>query len=107
MGDGFEQREDGFEKRYVMDEELRFKALARRNKALGLWAAELLGRSGEAAQAYANALVAAEVGRGDDDVAATLARDFAAAGVEMSAHRIRRKMAEAMAAATTNIQAGR
>ncbi len=107
MIDAFDRREDGFEKRFVMNEELRFKALARRNKALGLWAAERLGRTGEAAEAYANALGAAQVGRGDDDVAAALAHDFAAVGVDISAHRIGRKMAEAMAEAVAEIKAGR
>jgi hypothetical protein len=107
VSDAFDRREDGFEKRFVMNEELRFKALARRNKALGLWAAERLGRTGEAAETYANALVAAQVGRGDDDVAAAIAHDFAAAGVDISAHRIGRKMAEAMAEAVAEIKAGR
>ncbi|HEY1943463.1 MAG TPA: DUF1476 domain-containing protein [Roseiarcus sp.] len=107
MSDEFDRREDGFEKRFVMSEELRFKALARRNKTLGLWAAERLGRKGEAARAYADALVAAQVGRGDDDVAAALAHDFAAAGLDISAHRIGRKMAEAMAEAVAEIEAGR
>ena len=52
----FDQREDSFEKRYVHDEELRFRAEARRNKLLGLWAAEKLGKTGAEAQAYAEAL---------------------------------------------------
>src|SRR5690606_12998347 len=50
---GFDKREEGFEKKFAHDEELRFKAMARRNKLLGLWAAELLGLSGDAAAAYA------------------------------------------------------
>ncbi|MBV8473491.1 MAG: DUF1476 domain-containing protein [Hyphomicrobiales bacterium] len=107
MSDAFDQRGEGFEKRFVMDEELRFKALARRNKALGLWAAERLGHSGTAAEAYADALVAAQVGRDDHAVAAALAHDFAAAGVDISAHRIGRKITEAMAEAVAEIKAGR
>jgi hypothetical protein len=107
MGDAFEQREEGFEKRFAVSEELRFKALARRNKRLGLWAAGLLGRQGEAAEAYADALVAGQVARGDEALAADLAAQFAAAGVEMSAHRIERKIAEAMAEAQASVQAGR
>ncbi|TIO87417.1 MAG: DUF1476 domain-containing protein, partial [Mesorhizobium sp.] len=50
-------REEGFERKFVFDEELRFKASARRNRALGLWAAEKLGKSGADAEAYAKAVV--------------------------------------------------
>ncbi len=107
MSDAFDQREEGFEKRFMMTEELRFKALARRNKLIGLWAAELIGRRGEEARAYADALVAGQVGRGDEALAADLAAAFTGAGVEMSAHRIARKMAETMAEALASIQAGR
>ena len=56
----FDKREEGFEKKFAVDEELKFKAEARRNKLLGLWAASLLGRSGEAAAAYARDVVAAD-----------------------------------------------
>ena len=56
----FDKREEGFEKKFAVDEELRFKAEARRNKLLGLWAASLLGKSGEAAAAYARDVVAAD-----------------------------------------------
>jgi hypothetical protein len=107
MSDAFDRREDGFEKRFVMSEELRFKALARRNKALGLWTAERLGRSSAEAEAYADALVAAQVGRSDADLAAALASDFAAAGLDVSVHRIERKMAEAMTEALASLEAGR
>ena len=107
MGDAFEQREDGFEKRFVLDETLRFRALARRNKALGLWAADLLGRRGDAAEAYAAALAAGQVERDDEALAADLAIQFADAGVDMSAHRIQRKMTETMAEAMASVRAGR
>ena len=53
----FDKREEGFEKKFAHDEELRFKATARRNKMLGLWAAEKLGLSGDAANAYAKEVV--------------------------------------------------
>src|SRR2546429_30674 len=56
----FDKREEGFEKRFARDEELRFKANARRNKLLGLWAAEKLGISGAEADAYAKAVVMAD-----------------------------------------------
>ena len=72
MSDAFHQREDGFEKRFANDEALRFRAVARRNKAVALWAAELKGLSGEAAAKYAEDFVGAQVGLGDDAVAAAL-----------------------------------
>ena len=56
----FDKREEGFEKKFAIDEELRFKAEARRNKLLGLWAAEQLGKSGDDAAAYAKDVVAAD-----------------------------------------------
>ena len=87
----FEEREEGFEKRFAHDEELRFKALARRNKRLGLWAAGLIGLGDDAASAFAARLVEAEVGRADDEsVEAALKAAFAGAKVEMSENRIRR-----------------
>jgi hypothetical protein len=107
MSGVFEQREECFEKRFVISEEVRFKALARRNKLVGLWAAKLLGYDGEAAKARADALVEAQVGRGDDGaLAAELRGELSRAGVEISAHRIRRKMDQAMAQAVEGIQAG-
>ncbi len=66
MSGVFEQREESFEQQFVISEEVRFKARARRNKLVGLWAARLLGYEGEAAKARADALVEAQVGRGDD-----------------------------------------
>jgi hypothetical protein len=103
----FDQREDSFEKRYVHDEELRFRAEARRNKLVGLWAAEKLGKTGADAQAYAEALVVAEVAAdADDRVVATIKKDFDAAGVDQSEHQIRRTMDEMLAKAKAALQAG-
>jgi len=107
MSDAFNRREEGFETHFVLTEALRFKALARRNKLVGLWAAECLGCRGEEAQAYAGALVAARVERADDTFVADLEAAFAAAGVEMSRHRIERKLTAAMAEAIASLQAGR
>ena len=102
--DALEKREEGFEKRFAMQEEFRFRALARRNKAAVLWAASLLGLDGAAAEAYANALVAKQVDRTDDEaLAKTLAAEFARAKVDMSDHRICRRMAEALARAEAEI----
>lgn len=103
----FDQREESFEKRFVHEEELQFRAEARRNKLLGLWAAEKLGMTGDAAKAYADALVAAEIAAdADERVVAQVKRDFEAAGVDQSEHQIRRTMDELLARATAEIKAG-
>lgn len=74
----FDKREEGFEKQFAHDEELRFKAMARRNKMLGLWAAGLLGKSGADADAYAKEVVLADFEEaGDDDVVRKVAKDLA------------------------------
>lgn len=59
----FDKREESFEKRFVHEQELQFRAEARRNKLFGLWAAEQLGKSAAEAESYAAALVAAEASR--------------------------------------------
>jgi hypothetical protein len=102
----FDKREDGFEKKFAHDEELRFRAEARRNKLLGLWAAEKLGKSGADAEAYAKSVIAADVEeKGEEDVYRKLRRDFDAAGLDISEHRIRRAMSEFMAEAIAQIRA--
>ena len=104
----FDQREESFEKRFAHDEELQFRAEARRNKLLGLWAAEKLGKSGADAQAYADALVAAEVAAdADERVYNQSSKDFAAAGVDQSEPQSRRTMDEMFARAKAEIQAGK
>lgn len=103
----FDSREDGFEKAYALDEEIRFKALARRNKLLGLWAAEKLGLGEEAAQAYAKEVVVADLEEhGDEDVFRKLRTDFDAKGVEVSDHQIRRNMDEFLAQAVQAVRSG-
>jgi len=103
----FEEREEGFEKRFAADEALSFKARARRNRVLGLWAAQLTGKQGAEAESYAKALVAAQVESADDEALfKTLRADLSAAGVDISDHRIRRKMSEALAQARREIAAG-
>jgi hypothetical protein len=104
----FDNREEAFEKRFAVDEEIAFKTLARRNKLLGLWLAQLLGRSGADADSYAGALVAAQVGISDADALFNkIQTELAQAGVEMSDNRIRRKMTEAMARAKAEIMGGK
>ena len=101
----FDKREDGFEKKFVHDEEMRFKANARRNKLLGLWAAEKMGISGDAAATYAQEVVAADFEEaGDEDVFRKIRRDFDAKGVDQSDHQIRRTMAELMDEAIRQLQ---
>ena len=103
----FDKREDGFEKKFAHDEELRFKASARRNKLLGLWAAEKLGKSGADAEAYAKTVVMSDFEEaGDDDVFRKVRKDFDAGGVTQSDHQIRRTMDELMAKAVSEIKAG-
>jgi hypothetical protein len=103
----FDKREEGFEKKFAIDEELRFKATARRNKFLGLWAAQKLGLAGAEADAYAKAVVLADLEEiGDDDVFRKIRKDFDAKGVKESDHQIRRTMDELMAKAVQEIKAG-
>ncbi|ABS69316.1 MULTISPECIES: DUF1476 domain-containing protein [Xanthobacter] len=103
----FDKREEGFEKRFALDEESRFKAVARRNKKLGLWAAQLLGLSGEAAEAYAKEVVVADLQEaGDEDVFRKLRGDFDAKSVDVSDHQIRRNMDEFLAQASAEVKAG-
>ena len=103
----FDKREEGFEKKFAHDEELRFKAGARRNKLLGLWAAEKLGLAGPAAEAYAKEVVMADFEEaGDNDVFRKVRKDFDAKGVAQSDHQLRRTMDELMERAIAQIKAG-
>ena len=103
----FDKREEGFEKKFALDEEQKFKAMARRNRLLGLWAAEKLGLSGDAATTYSKEVVAADFEEaGDKDVENKVVKDFAAKGVAISAPEVRAKMDELMAAAVAQVKAG-
>lgn len=103
----FDERGESFQKRFAHDEEMRFKATARRNKLLGLWAAEKLGLSAEAAEAYAKEVVVADFEEaGDNDVFRKIRRDFDAKSVTQSDHQIRRTMDELMEKAIAQIKAG-
>lgn len=102
----FDKRKDAFENKFAHDENLRFRAAARRNRLLGLWAAELLGKSGADADAYAKEVVTADFEKaGDDDVFAKIRGDFDGAGVAQSDHQIRRTMDELMQTAIEQIKA--
>lgn len=100
----FEERERAYESKFAHDEELRFKSLARRNKLLGLWAAEKLGRTGDAADAYAKEVVRSDFAEpGDEDVFRKVRGDFNAAGVAVSDDELRFKMRELLVEAAEQL----
>ena len=104
----FDKREEGFEKQFAHDEELRFKANARRNKLLGLWVAEKLGLKGADADAYAKEVVAADFEEaGEEDVFRKVRGDLDAKKVTVSDQEIRKLMNELLARAVQEIKAGR
>ncbi len=103
----FDKREEGFEKKFALDEEQKFKAGARRNKLLGLWVASQLGMSGDAANAYAKEVIAAEFEEaGDADVVRKVLGDLTAKGVAITEPQLRVKMDELMAQAIVQVKAG-
>jgi len=101
----FDKREEGFEKQFAHDEELKFKATARRDRLLGLWAAEKLGLAGPDAAAYAKEVVVAEIEQ--HDVFAKIRKDLDLEGVKVSEDEIRRAMLELMGRAVAEIKAGK
>jgi len=103
----FDERKNAFEQKFAHDEELRFKATARRNKLLGLWAAGKLGKSGADAEAYAKSVVVADFEEaGDEDVVRKLKSDFGAANLGIDDSEIRSVMTELLLKAAQDIQAG-
>jgi hypothetical protein len=101
----FNRRGEGFEKKFALDEEQKFKALVRRNKLLGLWAAEKMGLTGTEAAEYAKEIIKADFSEpGEEDVFRKVQEDFAAKGVDQSEHQIRRTMEELMVTAAEQIQ---
>jgi hypothetical protein len=103
----FDKREEGFEKKFAHDEELRFKATARRNKLLGLWAADRLGKSGADAEAYAKTVVMADFQEaGDDDVLRKVQADLEAGGAGGQTE-LRRVMDDLMERAINEVKTGR
>ncbi|PND18041.1 hypothetical protein CN934_30175 [Ensifer sp. MMN_5] len=98
-------RQEGFEKKFAMDEETKFKAMARRNKLFGLWAAEKLGKTGTDADTYAKEVVQADFEEvGDNDVFRKVRTDFDVAGVVLSDTQIRSIMDELLLAAVEQIK---
>ncbi|MGY3616367.1 DUF1476 domain-containing protein [Bradyrhizobium sp. USDA 10063] len=103
----FDKREEGFEKKFALDEEQKFKAEARRNKLLGIWAAEKLGLTGDAANTYAKEVVAADFEEaGDQDVLQKVLKDLTAKGEAVTEGQIRAKMDELLVQAVAQVKAG-
>jgi hypothetical protein len=103
----FDKREEAFEKKFALDEEQKFKAIARRNKFLGLWAAGRLGIVGDAASAYAKEVIASEFdGTGEAGVARKVSGDLAAKGMAVTEAELRAKMNEFLAQAIAEVKAG-
>ena len=102
----FDEREKAYERKFAHDEDLRFRATVRRNKLLGLWAAEKLGLSGPEAEAYAKEVIRADFAQpGDEDLVTKLRSDFNAKGVQQSDEQIRAALVEFMATAITQAEA--
>ena len=103
----FDKREEGFEKKFALDSEQKFKAEARRNKLLGLWAAEKLGITGDAAAAYAKEVVAANFEQpGENDLVHKVTRDLAGKGIAITDAQLRAKMDELLLQAIQQVKAG-
>jgi hypothetical protein len=103
----FDDREQAFERMFVHDEDMRFRALARRNKVLGQWAAEQLGLSDQEASAYVEEIrKSTVVAQGDEQIVRKLSQDFESAGVPVSEGEIQERMNELLAKAITQIKSG-
>jgi hypothetical protein len=102
----FDKREEAFEKKFTIDEELRFKSVARRNRLLGLWVAEKLGKSGIEAGVYAKEVVVAEIDGGDAGVIRKAMADLAAKGSAITEAELGAKMGELLAVAVAQVKAG-
>jgi hypothetical protein len=104
----FNEREKGFEEQFRHDQELQFKVTARRNRLLGLWAAEKLGLTGAEADKYAKSVVEADFQKpGDEDVLDKLDGDFTAKGVACSRTQIRHEMDLLLRQAKKQVMEGR
>lgn len=104
----FDDREHGFESKFAHDQDAEFKALARRNRMLGLWAGELMGLQTSHLEDYAKAVVKSEVDQpGEDDVLRKVFEDLKGSGCQVSEADVRLKMAELMALAREQIKTGR
>jgi hypothetical protein len=103
----FDKREEGFEKKFALDEEQKFKAEARRNRLLGLWVADKLGLSSDAANAYAKDVVAADFEEGGNGVIRKVSGDLAAKNIVIAEAELRAKLGELMALAIVQVKEGK
>ena len=104
----FDDRRNAFEKQFAHDEDLRFKATARRNKMFGLWVAERLGKSGDEAEAYAKSVVLADFEEaGDGDVLRKVRQDLDGVGNTTSDAELKAKLNELTGRAIEEIKVGR
>jgi hypothetical protein len=101
----FDKREEAFEKRFSLDEEQKFKANARRNRLLGLWVADKLGMSGDAAAAYAREVVTSEFDAGSAGVVRKVMADLSASGIVLAEDELRARMNELMTLAVAQVKA--
>ena len=107
MSTGFDDRKKAAEAKFKHDQEFQFKVIARRNKILGLWAAEQIGLDGDAAEAYAKEVVKADFEEpGDDDVLRKVLTDLSGKGVDTSEHLVRKKMEELVEVAAEQLKDG-
>ena len=103
----FDDRERGFESKFALDQEQEFRAIARRNKLLGLWAADKMGLSPDSAEDYAKAVVRSDFEQpGEEDVFRKVAGDFKGSGLSVSEGEIRSKMDELASMARDQVRGG-
>jgi len=103
----FDDRERGYEAKFVHDQELTFRIIARRNHLLGVWAGELLGHHGGELALYAGTVMTADLAEpGDDDVLQKVATDFRGGHISMTDHDIRAKMEQLLSVAKREILTG-
>jgi hypothetical protein len=100
------KREEGFEKKFAIDEELKFKSIARRNRLFGNWVAEKLGMSGADRDAYAKEVIAAEIDGGEPAVIRKIGADLAAKGSAVTQAEVKAKLDEFLAVAVAQLKAG-
>ncbi|HEY9217064.1 MAG TPA: DUF1476 domain-containing protein [Phenylobacterium sp.] len=104
----FNDREQGFEKKFALDQEQEFKAGARRNRMLAEWAAGLMGLQGDRVAEYTKAVVKSDFEQaGDEDVLRKVFGDLKGAGVQVSESEVRRRMDELMAQAREQVRSGK
>jgi hypothetical protein len=103
----FNDREQGFENKFVHDQDVEFRAVARRNRMLGLWAAGLMGLEGPHVEEYAKAVVKSDFDQpGEEDVLRKVAKDLSGAGLKVTETAVRAKMDEMLAIARDQIKSG-